>query len=95
MSVDGWKLDEVDNIDIFEGNMEISHINPETYLGQIPSSDSRNTLNSTKMKNKGIGIQNKIIEMLNIMPEGIYHFEVAIILRNACLISSLLFGNSI
>ena len=79
MFVDGWKLDEVDNIDIFEGNMEISHINSEKYLGQILSSDSRNTLNITKMRNKSIEIKNKIIEMLNIMSVGINHFKVVII----------------
>ena len=30
---------------IFEGDMEISHIESEKYLGQILSSDGRNTIN--------------------------------------------------
>ena len=41
-----------------------------------------------KLRNEGIGIQNKIIQMLNHMPTGTFNFEVAIILRNACLILS-------
>ena len=42
------------------------------------------------MRNKGIGIQNKIIQMLKIMQGGQFHFQIAIIYRNAYLISSIL-----
>ena len=60
--VDGWSVKEVNNVeagkrkreDTLQGDMEISHIEEEKYLGQTISSDGRNTINIQKMKNKGI-----------------------------------------
>ena len=66
---------------------EISHINSEKYLGQIISSDSKNSSNIEMLRNKGIGIQNRIIQM--------YNFEIAVILRNAMLISSILTNSEV
>ena len=102
--IDGWSVKRVENIDTgeleledtYEEDMkEISHTNSENYLGQIISSDSKNTLNILKQRNKGIGIQNKIIHMLEKMPGGHFHFEIAIILRNSLLISSMLSNSEI
>ena len=59
------------------------------------SSDSSNTSNIIKLRNKGIGIQNKKIQMLEKMPGGHFHFEIAIILRNALLISSVLSNSEV
>ena len=81
--VDGWDVKTVESytagekdwIDTpVEGMKEISHVNSERYLGQIISSDSKNTANITKLRNKGIGLKNKVIQMLNTIPGGIYHF---------------------
>ena len=47
------------------------------------------------MRNKGIGIQNKVINMLNTMQGGIFHFEIAVIYRNAYLISSILSSSEV
>ena len=47
------------------------------------------------MYNKGIGIKNKILTILNTLTAGKYHFEVAMILRNAYLISSILSGSEV
>ena len=96
--VNGWSVKDVKYYDtekeqcedILDDNIELSHIDSEKYLGQILSSDSKNTRNIQKMKNKGIGIQNKIIQMLQTMPGGQFHFEMAVIYRNAYLISSIL-----
>ena len=104
LCVDGWTVNNVDSYekeetkweDTLDNDMkEISHIDSEKYLRQIISSDSYNTLNIAKLRNKGIGIQNKIIQMLHKMPVGRYHFEIAIILRNAYLISSMLSNSEI
>ena len=74
--------------DTLEEDMnEISHINSEKYLGQIISSDSKNSSNIEMLRNKGIGIQNRIIQM--------YNFEIAVILRNAMLISSILTNSEV
>ena len=59
-------------------------------MGQFISSDAKNTINLNNLRNKGIGIQNKIIQMLDKMPGGVFHFEIAEILRNALLISSII-----
>ena len=96
--VNGWVVKSVEQYDtgenqwedILSDDIELSHVNSEKYLGQIISSDSKNTKNILKMRNKGIGIQNKIIQMLKTMQGGQFHFEMAVIYRNAYLISSIL-----
>ena len=101
--VDGWILKDVINVvtgettkeDTLEGNMEISHPDAEKYLGQILSSDGKNSKNIEKMRNKGIGIKNKVIQMLEEMPGGIFHFSIAIIYRNSYLISSILSSSEV
>ena len=101
---DGWNVKSVNMFesgdmhwnDIINDDMnELSHIDTEKYLGQVISSDSKNTYNIEQLRNKGIGIQNKIITMLERMPGGPYHFEIAVILRNALLISSILSNSEV
>ena len=101
--VDGWEMKNVKDVetgmerrqDIYEGDMEVSHISSEKYLGQVISSDSKNTRNIEKIRNKGIGIQNRVIQMLEAMPGGQFHFEIAIILRNSHIISSMLSSSEV
>ena len=59
--------------DTLDSLMELSNVDSEKYLAQILSSDGTNTKNIQKIKNKGIGIQNKIIQMLDHMPAGIWY----------------------
>ena len=101
--VDGWAMKNVKDVetgeikrqDILEGSMEISHLDSDKYLGQTLSADGKNTSNIEKMKNKGIGIQNRIIQMLEVMSGGRYHFQIAVILRNSLLISSILSSSEV
>ena len=101
--VNGWVVKSVKEFetgrtlleDTLVDDIELSHVNSEKYLGQIISSDSKNTKNILKMRNKGIGIQNKVINMLNTMQGGIFHFEIAVIYRNAYLISSILSSSEV
>ena len=67
---DGWSVKEVKELDkgktvskdtLQEDMNKISHIGSEKYLGQVLSSDSKNRINITNLRNKGIGTQNKII----------------------------------
>ena len=104
LCIDGWSVKTVESYstgkteleDILHDDMkEISHIDSERYLGQVISSDSKNTININLLRNKGIGIQNKIIQMLEKMPKGIFHFEIAEILRNVLLISSVLSNSEV
>ena len=81
--------------DTLEGDTELSQMNSEKYLGQIISSDGKNTRNIEKIRNKGIGIQNRIIQMLEAMPSGQFCFEIAIICRNSYLIYSMLSSSEV
>ena len=49
-----------------------------------------NTKNIHRMYKKGIGIKKKILTILNNFTAGKYNFEIAVILRNAYFISSIL-----
>ena len=104
LCIDGWNVKSVESIlmgemeweDTLGENMnEISHITSEKYLGQIISSDSKTSSNIEMLRNKGIGIQNRIIQMLEKMPGGAYHIEIAGLLRNAMLISSILTNSEV
>ena len=83
------------NDTINEDMNEMSHINYEKYLGQVNSIDSKNTHNIEQLRNKGIGIQNNIIEMLERIPGGQFHFHIAVILRSSLLISSILSNSEV
>ena len=48
-----------------------------------------------KIRNKGIGTNNRVIQKLEEMPGGIFHFSTAIINRNSYLISSILSSSEV
>ena len=66
---------QMERNDTFKGDMEIWHINEERYLGQIISSDGKNTENIEKIRNREIRLQNNVIHMLEAMPGGKFHFK--------------------
>ena len=96
--VDQWIMQEteerntntLESKEFFNGEEDIQEAEHTKYLGQIISSNGTNTKNIENRANKGIGLVNKIQTTLIITPGGKYHFELAVILRNAILISSIL-----
>ena len=62
----------------------------EKYLGDIISKDGRNMINIKARVNKGTGIVTRIMTLLDGIPFGKYYFEIAMILRNCLLVSSVL-----
>ena len=68
--------------------MEDKH--EEKYLGDVISHDGRNIKNIKARVNKGTGLVNNIMTKLEGIPFGKYYFEVAMILRNSLLVSSVL-----
>ena len=62
----------------------------EKYLGDIISNDGKNTKNMKAKQNKGQGMVNEIMAILEDIWYGKYNFEVAVLLRNALLVSSML-----
>ena len=59
-------------------------------MGNIISNDGKNTKNIAARKNRGTGIVNQIMSILEDICFGQHYFAVAMVLRNALLISSLL-----
>ena len=96
--VDGWKMIEVEDtetgtkheIEDFNGEEHMSESENEKYLGQILSSDGTNSKNITYRAGKGKGMVDKVKNILMNNPGGKFHFEIAILMRNAYLISSML-----
>ena len=96
--VDGWKMTEIKDketaekaeIEEFDGEQGMTESEEEKYLGQIISNNGSNTKNIAHKVGKGKGMTDKIENILKNNPGGSFHFEIAIMLRNAYLISSML-----
>ena len=98
LHVDGWKVVEVTEVttgekildDEYTGAHKMEEVDNEKYLGDILSSDGKNCKNIAARKNRGFGVITQIMSILTDICFGRHYFEVAIILRNSLLISSLL-----
>ena len=95
--VDSWKeleiLDEETGIqkmkDIFTGKEIMGEGNEEKYLGDVISNDGRNIKNIRSRVNKGTGIVNRIISILDAIPFGTiiskqYYYSEVAYLRVVC-----------
>ena len=76
----------------YEGIKFLESSIAERYLGDIISQDGKNDENITQRRNKGLGIVNDINALLVEIMAGKEHFELATILRNSCLVRSLIFN---
>jgi hypothetical protein len=65
----------------------------QMYLGDIISNDGSHLKNIQHRKNKGLGIINQIMQILDSVYFGKYYFEVALVLRSSLLLSSLLLNS--
>ena len=79
--------------DDFAGEEEMESKKDERYLGDIIATDGRNIKNIEARVKKGIGIVKNILDMLEGIPFGKFYYEVAVILRNSLLVSSILFNS--
>ena len=62
----------------------------EKYLGDVISRDGKNIKNIKARVAKGKGIVTRIMTILEGIPFGQFYFEIAVILRNSLLVSSML-----
>ena len=76
--------------DVFVGQVVMEEADEDKYLGDIISKDGRNIKNIQARVNKEKGIVKRILEILEGIPFGRLYFQVAIILRNTLLVSSVL-----
>ena len=65
-------------------------VNEESYLGDILSSDGKNTKNIKSRISKGIGMISQIINILDEVSFGPFLFEVALLLRESMFINGIL-----
>ena len=100
LSINGWsekvvrhiETGQIEITDIFEGTTGLKISQQEKYLGDIISEDGKNTKNVKARKNKGLGLVTEISAMLVEAMLGKEHFEIAMLVRNAILVSSLIFN---
>ena len=76
-------------IDKFLGKSSMKEENSLMYLGHMPSKNGDNMPNIIHMRNKSIGTQRKIINLIE--PKGPYRFEGAIIYIQSLLRNSILY----
>ena len=77
----------------FAGNVKMQTTKEQKYLGDILSSDGTHTKNVQERRNKGYGIINQILQILESTYFGKYHFEIAIVLRESLFLSSILLNS--
>ena len=101
LHVDGWKVNIVTDTvtgqtyqeEVFAGQVKMAVKHEQKYLGDLISADGKHDKNISMRKNKSMGIINQIMEILNSVYFGKYHFEVALILRSSLLLSSTLLNS--
>ena len=99
--VGGWKREVVEDPVTgqvlqteFFGSLEKMQVKTEQmYLGDVISADGRQHHNVQQRKNKGLGSISQIMQILETVFFGKYHFEVAMILRSSMLLSALLLNS--
>ena len=85
---DGYKMKEH-----FSGNVKMEEKKEQKYLGDVLSSDGTHLKNIQERRNKGYGVINQIIQILESTYFGKYYFEVAMVLRESLFLSSLLLNS--
>ena len=100
LKVDKWeevKIKNDENIeieeDIFVGEHKMEEKSEEKYLGDVISIDGKNIENIKTRVTKGRGIVNRIITILDAIPLGRRYFKIGMMLRDALLVSSMLFNS--
>ena len=84
----GYKKNE-----IFSGNVKMGERGEQKYLGDILSSDGSHSKNVQERRNRGYGIINQIMQILQSTYFGKYYFEVAMVLRESLFLSSVLLNS--
>ena len=98
LKIDNWEEVEIVNdetgveeiSDVCNGSLIMEEKYEEKYLGDILSTDGKNIKNVKSRILKGKGIISRILTILDGIPFGQFYFEVAILLRNSLLVTSML-----
>ena len=101
LHVGGWRVDvvtdpvtgKVSNSESFNGLEKMKVKQEQTYLGDLISADGTHTQKVKERSNKGLGVINQIMNILQSTYFGKFFFEVAMILRESLFLSSLLLNS--
>ena len=96
--IDSWEVKPVDSlytgmnslVDTYNCSSGVENSESEKYLGDIICKDGKNKKNIEARRGKGSGIKNQIMDMLDDVCFGPYHFEVAMVFRSSLLTNSVL-----
>ena len=92
VAIKGEEANDIALQDVFDGEEMIEQKDEEKYLGDLISVDGRNIKNIKTRINKGKGILNRMLTMINGIAFGKQYFKIGIILRNSLLVSSMLYN---
>ena len=73
----------------------MQEVEEETYLGDIISSDGRNSKNIKDRISKGVGIITQILNFLERISFGPYLFEIAVMLRESMLVNGTMTNSEV
>ena len=98
LHIDSWgikKMDEAQTgfknlVDVKMDDHKLENVEKEKYLGDIITTDGNNMKNVEARRSKSVGIIKQINKMLNEVCYGPYHFEVALLFREAFLLNGIL-----
>jgi hypothetical protein len=101
LQVGGWKVDVITDpitgkcsrSESFIGYEKMKIKKEQTYLGDLLSNDGSHTKNVQQRSNKGLGVINQVMQILESTFFGKYYFEVAVVLRESLFLSSLLLNS--
>ena len=68
----------------------MQEVTEDRYLGDILSSDGKNTKCIKERISRRVGIQNQILNLLEMISFGPFYFEIAVLFRNSMLIPGTL-----
>ena len=67
----------------------LNEVSEESYLGDLISSDGKNTKNIRNRISKGIGLISQIFNLLESASFGAHYFEIAMLLRESILVKEV------
>ena len=90
--IDSWKTDKTQlySKDMYAGQVKVKVTYSTKYLGEVISTDGKNTDNITQRRNRGFGTIKDIVKILDNMCLGPLMFQKAVVLRDSMLVGTLL-----
>ena len=71
-------------------NSKIEEVFEDEYLGDVITADGKNTRNVQKRTSRGMGMVSQILNLLDILSNGVHYIEIALLLRESMFLSSML-----